>query len=167
MTKAVGANVLIDFNIIVYVAMKCKYDCGFINFGAYIMSRIVRTLLVTFVCLSVCACSVVMASRNGGVNPKKLTQCRTRSCLIAVGATPIEHKNNKHGKLVSESFRATMPTGSAARAVMHGLLDVSTLGIWEVVGTPIEATKGKKTGYVINAQYAEDGSTIKHMTFNF
>lgn len=131
------------------------------------MHFFVRIFLLTFICLSISACSVVMASRNGGINPKQLTQCKTRSCLIAAGATPIEHEKNKNGKIASESFRATMPTGSAARAVMHGLLDVSTLGIWEVAGTPIEAVKGKKSSYVINAQYAEDGSTIKHITFNF
>ncbi len=127
----------------------------------------VRALLVSSICLSISACSVVMASRSGGVNPKQLTQCRARSCLVAAGAMSMDHQTNKKGRLVSENFRATMPTGSAARALMHGLLDVSTLGIWEVAGTPIEAVKGKKTGYVIHAQYAQDGSTIQHMTFNF
>ncbi len=131
------------------------------------MNNIVRMLLVTFICLFTSACSVVMASRNSGVNPKNLTQCKTRTCLIARGATSIDQDANKNGKLISENFRATMPTGSAARAVMHGLLDVSTLGIWEVAGTPIEAIKGKKTGYVISVNYEQDGSTIKHMTFNF
>lgn len=126
-----------------------------------------RALLITYTCLSISACSVVMASRSDGVSPQKINQCRTRNCLIAEGATPIDHKTNKDGEMVSENFRATMPTGSAARAVMHGLLDVSTLGVWEVAGTPIEAVKGKKTAYVINVQYERSGSTIKHMTFNF
>ncbi len=31
-----------------------------------------------------------------------------------------------------------------ARAVMHGVLDVLTMGIWEVVGTPIEGFQGTK-----------------------
>lgn len=31
---------------------------------------------------------------------------------------------------------------SAGRAVAHGALDVLTLGLWEVVGTPIEASQG-------------------------
>ncbi len=39
---------------------------------------------------------------------------------------------------------------------MHGLLDVATLGVWEVAGTPIEATKDKK--YVtVTATYKADG----------
>ncbi len=31
-----------------------------------------------------------------------------------------------------------------ARAGMHAILDVGTLGLWEFVGTPYELTKGKK-----------------------
>ena len=33
---------------------------------------------------------------------------------------------------------------SAARAVGHGVMDVLTLGLWEVVGTPIEGFQGEK-----------------------
>ena len=33
---------------------------------------------------------------------------------------------------------------SAGRAVAHGAMDVLTLGIWEVVGTPVEAINGTK-----------------------
>ncbi|WP_173235668.1 hypothetical protein [Legionella antarctica] len=131
------------------------------------MSFHIRNILLFLLSLSLSACSVVMAARSNGVNPKQLSQCKTRSCLIAAGATPIDQNKNKQGKLYSENLRATMPTGSAARAAMHGLLDVGTLGIWEVAGTPIEAVKGKKTGYVIAVKYAEDGSTIKHMAFEF
>jgi hypothetical protein len=31
---------------------------------------------------------------------------------------------------------------SPGRAVAHGVMDVLTLGIWEVVGTPVERLKG-------------------------
>ena len=126
-----------------------------------------RLILIASLSVILAACSVVMAARGNGVAPKELTKCKTRSCLIANGASPIEATRNKQGKLTSENMRANMPTGSAARAAMHGLLDVGTFGIWEVAGTPIEAVKGKKTGYVISVQYKNDGNTIKHMTFEF
>lgn len=32
---------------------------------------------------------------------------------------------------------------SAGRAVAHGVMDVLTLGIWEIAGTPIEAIQGE------------------------
>jgi hypothetical protein len=38
---------------------------------------------------------------------------------------------------------------SAGRAVAHGVLDVLTLGIWEIVGTPVEAIQGKKNQLTI------------------
>jgi hypothetical protein len=34
---------------------------------------------------------------------------------------------------------------SAGRAVAHGVLDLLTRGLWEVVGTPVEAIQGKKS----------------------
>lgn len=106
------------------------------------------------------SCSVVMSANSGGVDAETLSKCKTRSSLIADGAQPISHKTNKKGKLVSERFKAQMPTGSAARAAMHGVLDVATLGIWEVVGTPIEAIKDKKRFYIVQANYKPDGETI-------
>jgi len=33
---------------------------------------------------------------------------------------------------------------SAGRAIGHGVMDILTLGIWEVVGTPIEGFQGEK-----------------------
>jgi hypothetical protein len=33
---------------------------------------------------------------------------------------------------------------SPGRAIAHGVMDVLTLGLWEVVGTPIEAFQGEK-----------------------
>jgi hypothetical protein len=54
------------------------------------------------------------------------------------------------------------PKGSAGRAAMHGVLDVFTLGIWEVAGTPIEGTKGKKEMYPIKIYY-EDGEKINRV----
>ena len=38
---------------------------------------------------------------------------------------------------------------SAGRAAGHAALDVLTLGIWELAGTPIEATQGEKNEAVI------------------
>ena len=131
------------------------------------MLSIIRNLTILLSCIWLTACSVVMAAKSGGIDPKEVSKCQTRACLIAAGATPVDSEKNKYGKRTSESFQANMPTGSAARAAMHGILDVSTLGLWEVAGTPIEGVKGKKTKYVIVAQYSADGSTVKHLSYQF
>jgi hypothetical protein len=40
---------------------------------------------------------------------------------------------------------------SAGRAIAHGVMDVLTLCLWEVVGTPIEATQGE--AFYLTVQY--------------
>jgi len=45
---------------------------------------------------------------------------------------------------------------------MHGVLDVFTLGLWEVAGTPIEGAKGKKEMYSIRIYY-KDGEEIQRV----
>jgi len=47
---------------------------------------------------------------------------------------------------------------SAGRAIGHGIMDVLTLGIWEVVGTPIEGFQG--TRYQIQLTYDEQDKVI-------
>ncbi len=44
---------------------------------------------------------------------------------------------------------------STGRAVAWGALDVLTLGLWEVIGTPIEATQGDE--YEVTIVYNADG----------
>jgi hypothetical protein len=44
---------------------------------------------------------------------------------------------------------------SAGRAVAHGAMDVLTFGLWEAVGTPVEALQGKK--YMMTVTYGPDG----------
>jgi hypothetical protein len=43
---------------------------------------------------------------------------------------------------------------SAGRAVGHAIMDVLTLGIWEIVGTPIEAFQGER--YELTVIYSPD-----------
>ena len=38
---------------------------------------------------------------------------------------------------------------SAGRAVAHGVMDLLTLGLWEIIGTPVEAFHGEKHEMVI------------------
>lgn len=106
------------------------------------------------------SCSVFMAAKKEGVSIDQLSQCKTRPCLISKGAIPIDSKKNNGGILTEETYQVQKPKGSTSRAVMHGCLDVLTIGIWEVAGTPIEGSKGKKEMYSIKVHY-EKGENIK------
>jgi hypothetical protein len=58
---------------------------------------------------------------------------------------------------------------SAGRAIGHGVMDVLTLGLWEVVGTPIEGVQGEtyhatitydRSDKVVDIKTKKAGSTI-------
>ena len=44
---------------------------------------------------------------------------------------------------------------SAGRAIGHGIMDVLTLGAWEIIGTPIEGFKGTSRTVVITYDTAD------------
>src|ERR1700722_16681301 len=97
-----------------------------------------HVLALIYVSLLVSSCSVVMAAKKEGTNIETVQASRTRGQFIACGANVISSERLPSGKLV-EVYQFQKERGSAARALMHGVLDVSTLGLWEVIGTPIEA----------------------------
>ena len=121
-----------------------------------------RTIALAILPLFLASCSVFMAAKKEGVSLEELSQCKTRTCLITKGVTPIETTKDEAGVITEETYQVQKPRGSAARAVMHGLLDVATWGLWEVAGTPIEGTMMKKDYYSIKVTY-ENGENIKHV----
>ena len=48
---------------------------------------------------------------------------------------------------------------SAGRAMGHAVMDIFTLGLWEIAGTPIEATTGEKKGIAVT--YDKDDIAIR------
>ena len=106
------------------------------------------------------SCSVYMAAKKEGVSINEIQQCKTRACLIAKGAETISSERNKQGELI-ETYKVRKEKGSVARAAMHGVLDIATLGIWEVAGTPIEGAKGKKKFFAIKVYYDKEENIKK------
>ena len=50
---------------------------------------------------------------------------------------------------------------SAGRAIGHGAMDVITLGLWEVVGTPIEGVQGERYHATITYDRADKVADIQ------
>ena len=44
---------------------------------------------------------------------------------------------------------------------MHGVLDVGTAGIWEIVGTPVEASLRDNKFYVVKVFYDSQDNVVK------
>lgn len=114
-------------------------------------------LSISFLILSsvVSSCSVIMAANKKGTNVENLQTARSRAQIISQGATVISSERLPSGELV-EVYQFQKEQGSAARAFMHGVLDVSTLGLWEVIGTPVEVCMSDDKSFVIKVYYDEN-----------
>ena len=106
------------------------------------MRLFLLTLLMVISCNS---CSVIMASRKNGIEVNELQSFRTRGQFISANPQVISTEKLETGETI-DVYQFKQATGSTGRAVMHALLDVSSAGIWEVVGTPL-------VGYYNQADY--------------
>jgi len=78
-----------------------------------------------------------MAAKKEGVTPRQVSRCDTRLCFLGLGSEILDKKENSDGSL-TEIYRVKRARGSTIRSFAHGVLSFATLGIWNIVGTPIE-----------------------------
>ncbi|WP_051555265.1 hypothetical protein [Legionella fairfieldensis] len=100
--------------------------------------------------LHLSGCAVYKAAQNDGVSVSDIKNCNSKECFLSKGMKVIEHREEKNGHVV-EVYRAIARKSGLnyLRAAGHGALDVATLGIWEVAGTPIEGAISNNRGYII------------------
>ena len=112
--------------------------------------NILKICHILFVSLIVSSCSVYNAASNEGIDPEDIAGCCTRSGFLAHGMQLVSSSFQPDGKCV-EVYRAMARKGGATylRAVGHGVLDVFTLGLWEVAGTPIEGAMSNNRGFIV------------------
>lgn len=116
--------------------------------------RILAGLLVGL-CVILPGCSTVKAIQQ----PEKkdmavLNQGTPRARVIAELGKPLMTESKQGNHVDVFKFRQGYSKGlKAARALGHGVADVMTLGLWEVVGTPIE---GAANGRVNEVQVIYD-----------
>lgn len=122
------------------------------------MSKRLFSLIPIVIALS--GCSVYMASKRDGVDVSEVQKCNTRTQFLALGAKILNSERCEDGSLV-EVYQIPKDKGSAARAVMHGLLDISTFFYWELIGTPMEAVMMKKEFIVIKVTYNKNDVPVK------
>ncbi len=95
------------------------------------------------------SCSVYKAASNDGVSVSDVSKCTTKGCYLSLGMDIVSTKPIEDGN-VKETYRGKARKSGAnyLRAAGHGVLDVATLGLWEVAGTPIEGSLSNNLGYI-------------------
>jgi len=114
-----------------------------------------KSLLLLCVMFSLSSCSVYMAAKgNDEVDLSVLKPGTKRSAVEAVFGKPVAplRPDTESGVVSYQYFTGDEP--STQRAVVYGILDVATLGIAEVVGTPVEALQGDK--HIVEVNYDKE-----------
>lgn len=109
-------------------------------------------------------CSVFMAAKQPDYKNVDLFKVGTpRTQLLAEFGNPVSSDTKNGTKCDAFAFTQGYTSGAkAGRAFLHGVADVFTLGLWEVIGTPTEAVfSGDQVGY--EACYDKD-DRIKYFT---
>lgn len=95
-------------------------------------------------------CSVYKAASNEGVSVSDIEDCKHKGCLLSTGMEVIDRKEEANGEYIEISRAVARKSGlNYARAAGHGVLDVMTLGLWEIAGTPVEGALSNNRGYII------------------
>ena len=104
-----------------------------------------KGVLLVLVLIVLSGCSVGMAI--SGKEEPNLSAFRvgsTRGEVELQLGSPVSSVTTPEGKRVDmyEYELGNKPSGG--RAIGHGVMDLLTLGLWEVIGTPIEGFQGEK-----------------------
>ncbi|OEU70744.1 MAG: hypothetical protein BA863_14765 [Desulfovibrio sp. S3730MH75] len=99
-------------------------------------------------------CSVYMAANQDDAKEMSIiTEGQPRSVMLGEFGQPVSTVTRSDGTVEYDvfSFRDGYSGGAkAGRALFHGVADVFTLGLWEIVGTPVEAVaNGDQMSYKI------------------
>jgi hypothetical protein len=124
------------------------------------MQKSFLVVAVLFATLSCGGCSVYMAA-SGSKEPNLANVHRGASRSdIEVALGQPKSINPQQGGQTAAVYEYTVgDEPSKGRAVGHGVMDVLTFGLWEVVGTPIEAlNRGDKVK--VNVLYDKDGNAL-------
>lgn len=112
------------------------------------------------ICLTCTGCAVYMSAKKDGVDVSEVQKCTTRMQFLNLGSKILHTERLPDGNLV-EIYQVPKERGSAVRAIMHGLLDISTGFTWELFGTPIEATLSRKEVMTIKVTYGPNDVPLK------
>ncbi len=110
-------------------------------------------LYTLFLCALLAGCSPVMAARQDDyVHVEDVQPGVGKAVVLSTFGAPLQNYVNHRGESC-EIFRFRQGyrgSTKVARAMFHGVADIMTLGLWEVVGTPVEAGfNGENASYEV------------------
>lgn len=110
------------------------------------------TLSLTAVFLSGCSVGMAVSGREE-MNMSIVYPGVPRKAVISRLGEPESSVMDEDGNYIDTYVIVKGNEPSAGRAVVHGTLDVLSLGLWEIVGTPVEIIEGVETKSALTIFY--------------
>jgi hypothetical protein len=125
-------------------------------------ARFLVIILLGLILVCLTGCSVGMAmSGKPDPNISTLSKGQSRDIVLLNLGQPSNTATTQTGRVdVFHLERGNQQ--SVGRAVGHAVMDVLTIGMWEVVGTPIEAFSGNK--FTVTVEYDQEDAVTKVST---
>ena len=120
--------------------------------------RLLRLLVIGWILAAVAACvgpASRKAAKQSGATEREVGRCDTRSCFVGLlehGGEILLSRPQPDGSL-EEIYQVRRQQGSTVRSLTHGTLSVVTLGVWNVVGYPIEGFMSSPEFIVFRVTY--------------
>ena len=127
------------------------------------MKNYILALSICILSVGQYGCAAVMAAKQP---PKKdLSVFATgipRNAIIAEIGAPVASEVKAGKRVEIFTFNQGYSTANrVSRTIFHGVADVATLGLWEVVGTPTEAAfDGKQKAFEVTYDHNDRAETI-------
>lgn len=137
------------------------------RFRTSVMQALTQSSILALLFLIFSGCSVVMATKQPDKKDLSVLEKGTpRNMVVAELGTPSLTEEKDGSKIDTFKFTQGYSTGSkTGRAFIHGVADVLTLGLWEVVGTPIEAiATGTDMTVVVTYDENDRVITVENLT---
>jgi hypothetical protein len=103
------------------------------------------------------------AASQPGATERDIAACETRSCFVGLldyGGQILLSRPKPDGSL-EEIYQVRRAKGSTIRSFSHGVLSVATLGVWNIVGYPMEGILSSSDYIVFLVDYDAAGTPRK------
>jgi len=121
------------------------------------MNKIVAVICIALI---LSGCSVYKASDLQGATVEDISKCKDKDCFLGLGSQAIDTKNNSDGT-TDVVYKVKRKNGNIGRAFVYGVADVFTLGLFEVVSTPLEGYVSDQDSIVFKVTYDSKGGVNK------
>ncbi len=117
--------------------------------------------LIFLIVLSGCSANMAANGQNGP-DLKLLTQEYSRKDVERLLGSPVSSYQLQDGQMIAQYNVEARTEPSISRAAGHGVMDLFTLGLWELVGGPMEMYRGRRQQVTVKFDQDQHVVDVSH-----